>query len=191
LTAVGVAAAGAHGPSLAALGLPGDAGAALARYLDLLSAWSTRINLTAARTPEERVAVLVAPVVPMAAGLERGMVIDVGSGNGSPGLVLGLLRPDLAVTLLEPRQKRWAFLREAARAAGRPDIEVLRSRHDAYPGPAAQTVVLRALALSLEDVVPLVKPGGRVLVWGPRPTDSLAYAEEPTGMAGVHSFRRR
>ena len=48
-----------------------------------------------------------------------GALVDVGSGNGSPGLVLALLRDDLSVTLLEPRQKRWAFLREASRRAGR------------------------------------------------------------------------
>ena len=64
-----------------------------------------------------RVALLVAPVLPLADLLEPGELLDVGSGNGSPGLVLALLRPRLDVTLLEPRQRRWAFLREAARAA--------------------------------------------------------------------------
>ena len=49
---------------------------------------------------------------------EPGSLIDVGSGNGSPGLVLALVRDDLEVTLLEPRARRWAFLREAARASG-------------------------------------------------------------------------
>ena len=35
----------------------------LARYLDLLAAWSARVNLTAARTPARRVEVLVAPAL--------------------------------------------------------------------------------------------------------------------------------
>lgn len=188
---MGGAATGGHGPFLAALGLEGDAAQALARYLDLLAAWSARVNLTAARTPAERVAVLVAPVAPLAPRLEAGLLLDVGSGNGSPGLVLGLIRRDLPVTLLEPRQKRWAFLREAVRASGRPDIGVLRSRHDAYSGPPARTVSLRALALSLDDVAGLVETGGRVLAWGPRPRESAAYTEEPRPLAGVHAFRRR
>lgn len=187
---MGVTAPGAHGPSLAALGLEADVAHALARYLDLLSSWSARVNLTAAGTPAERVAVLVAPVVPLGRSLEPGLLLDVGSGNGSPGLVLGLLRRDLPVTLLEPRQKRWAFLREAVRAAGRPDIEVLRARHDTYPGPRAQTVCLRALALSLDAVVGLVRPGGRVLVWGARPPEPREYSEESRLAPGVHSYRR-
>jgi 16S rRNA G527 N7-methylase RsmG len=37
-------------------------------------------------------------------------VLDVGSGNGLPGLPLAILRPDLMVTLLEPRGRRVAFL---------------------------------------------------------------------------------
>jgi 16S rRNA (guanine527-N7)-methyltransferase len=179
----------AHRPHLDALGLAEDAARGLEAYLGLLAAWSGRINLTGARTPAERVAVLVAPVVPAAPLAAPGRLIDVGSGNGSPGLVLALLRPDLAVTLLEPRQKRWAFLREAARAAGRPDIEIRRERHDAYPGPPAATVTVRALALPLPALEPLLLPGGRVLVFGGPPRGTEGWVEEPAGH-GVRVFRR-
>ncbi|HEV7502627.1 MAG TPA: RsmG family class I SAM-dependent methyltransferase, partial [Vicinamibacteria bacterium] len=120
----------------------------------------------------------------------EGPLLDIGSGNGSPGLVLGLLRPDLVVTLLEPRQKRWAFLREAGRAAGRPEIEVLRARHDGYSGPPAQTVTFRALALSLRDVAGLVVPAGRVVVWGARPPDTAGFRAEARLGADTHVFRR-
>ncbi|HVR71058.1 MAG TPA: RsmG family class I SAM-dependent methyltransferase [Vicinamibacteria bacterium] len=179
----------AHRHPLEALGLPAAATQGLAAYLDLLAAWTRRVNLTGARTPAERVALLVAPVVPAAPWPAPGRLIDVGAGNGSPGLVLALLRPDLEVTLLEPRQKRWAFLREAGRAAGRPDLTIRRERHDAYPGPPAATVTLRALALPLPALVPLVIPGGRVLVFGGRPRAAEGWAEEPPG-PGFRVFRR-
>jgi 16S rRNA (guanine527-N7)-methyltransferase len=94
--------------------MAGEAAERVGRYLDLVAAWNPRVNLTGARTAAERVAVLVGPVAPVAEALHPGLLLDVGSGNGSPGLVLALLRPDLPVTLLEPRQRRWAFLREAA-----------------------------------------------------------------------------
>ena len=183
--------AGAHDPHLAALGLtPGDV-AALSRYLDLVADWNPRVNLTGARTPAERVAILVAPVAPLAPILEKGHLIDVGSGNGSPGLVLALLRPDLSAILLEPRQRRWAFLREAARAVGRPDVDVRRQRHDGYDGPPAQTVSLRALALSLHELAPLVAAGGRVLVWGVPPAEDASFLVEAAPRPGVHVRRRR
>jgi 16S rRNA (guanine527-N7)-methyltransferase len=148
--------------------VPDAVRAGLERYLDLLAAWSARVNLTGAATPADRVALLVGDVLPAAPLLRPGRLIDVGSGNGSPGLVLALLRPELPVALLEPRQRRWAFLREACRAAGRPDVEVRRQRHDQYDGPRAATLTVRALDLPLASLAPLVEEGGRVLYFRSR-----------------------
>ncbi len=183
-----------HRSHLEALGLAGAAVDRLGRYLDLLAAWSARMNLTAAVTPAERVRLLVAPILPAAPVPAPGRLIDIGSGNGSPGLVLALLRPDLEVTLLEPRQKRWAFLREAARAADRPDVTVRRERHDAYPGPAAATVTLRALALSLPEIAPLVEEGGRALIFGATPRDAPGWVRESGHLrpgGAFHAWKRQ
>jgi 16S rRNA (guanine527-N7)-methyltransferase len=185
-----VGASPGHDAPLAALGLDRGQAAALGRYLDLVAAWSPRVNLTGARTPAERVAVLVAPVVAVAPRLDPGPLLDIGSGNGSPGLVLAILRPDLPATLLEPRQRRWAFLREAARQGGRSDLAVLRCRHDGYRGPPARTVTLRALAVPLRELAPLVLPGGQLLVWGPAPAVGEGFAAEVSPAAGVHVRRR-
>jgi 16S rRNA (guanine527-N7)-methyltransferase len=138
------------------------------------------------------VRLLVGDVLPVARLPAPGSLVDVGSGNGSPGLVLALVRDDLEVTLLEPRARRWAFLREAARAASR-SVRVLRVRHDGYPGPPARTVTLRAVALPLAELAALVSPGGRVLVFGGRPQVGGPF--EATGEAeglpgGVTAFRR-
>ena len=159
---------------------------ALGLYLDLLATWNARLNLTGLRGPEARVAVLVGDVLPLAPRLEAGLLVDVGSGNGSPGLVLALLRPEIPVTLLEPRTRRWAFLREAARAAGRPDIQVLRVRHDAYAGPPARSLTLRALALPLAELLPLLEEGGRIYVLGRPPRCEPPFvAERKAGRAHV------
>jgi 16S rRNA (guanine527-N7)-methyltransferase len=152
---------------------------ALSAYLDLLAAWSRRVNLTGAATPSRRVDVLVAPVLPALPRLAPGAVIDVGSGNGSPGLVVALLEPARPVTLLEPRARRWAFLREAARAGGRADVTVLKERHEAYAGPPAANVTLRALRLPLASLRALVSDGGRVLVFGPAPAPDPGWREVP------------
>jgi 16S rRNA (guanine527-N7)-methyltransferase len=134
--------------------------------------------------------VLVAPVAPVAAHLDPGHLLDIGSGNGSPGLVLALLRPDLPATLLEPRQRRWAFLREAARAGGRGDVRVVRARHDAYDGPAGRTVTIRALRLPPADLERLVAPGGTLLIWGPAPEAGEAFHRMAPPAPGVHALRR-
>jgi 16S rRNA (guanine527-N7)-methyltransferase len=182
-----------HHAALAALGLDPAASGALDAYLSLLARWADRTSLTGARTAEERVGLLVAPVLPAVPHLEGPDLIDVGSGNGSPGLVLALLRPELKVGLLEPRQRRWAFLREAARAAGRPDITVFRGRHRDWPGPPAATVTLRALRLAPAELAPLTRPGGLLLVFGrvegePGPFRELE-PEPALAAAGVHRLR--
>lgn len=187
------AAGSPHRPALEQLGLPEPAVAALARYLDLLADWGRRVNLTGARTPAGRVARLVEDVLPALPLVRAGRLVDLGSGNGSPGLVLALLRPELKTTLIEPRLRRWAFLREAVREAGRPDVAVERARHDGYTGAPARTLTLRALALPLADLAGLVEPGGSLLVFGGRPQAQAPFALEqvsalPRGR--LFAFRR-
>lgn len=179
-----------HGPWLQAAGAPPDASLPLTRYLDLVAAWNGRVNLTGARSAAERVRILVAPVLPVAALLEAGTLVDIGSGNGSPGLILALLRPDLDVTLLEPRQRRWAFLREAARTTGRPDVLVLRARHDGRQVSPARTVTLRALRLSLREIDACVEPRGRVVVWGQPLAPAAGFRGEPAPAPDVHVYRK-
>ncbi len=162
----------------------------LATYLAHLARWNQRLNLTGLTTAEARARVLIGDVLPALARIPPGRLIDVGSGNGSPGLVFAAARDDLSVTLLEPRHKRWAFLRDAARAMGRPGIDVRRQRHDEYDGPPAESVVVRALRLPLDELAALVGPGGQVLVFGEQPLAGAAFVQEPTPGLPCHAFRR-
>jgi 16S rRNA (guanine527-N7)-methyltransferase len=96
-------------------------------------------------------------------------VIDAGSGAGLPGLVLALVRPDLDVTLVEPKLRATTFLSEVVTALGLEGrVTVVRARAEECHGrlPAAEVVVVRALAPldRLTDwCLPLAKVGGRVL----------------------------
>jgi len=54
-------------------------------------------------------------------------VVDVGSGAGLPGIPLGLARPDLSLSLVEPMARRVEFLEEAVAELGRP-WRVVRGR---------------------------------------------------------------
>jgi 16S rRNA (guanine527-N7)-methyltransferase len=177
--------------ALDALDLPPASFRSLLAYLRCLDAWAARINLTGARTAGERIRLLVTGIVPLAPRLVAGSLLDIGSGNGSPGLVLAALRPELPATLLEPRQRRWAFLREAARAMDRTDVEILRQRHDEYRGPAAANVVVRAVALPLRELAPLTAPHGQVLLIGRREEGAAGF-EEPEALGGsTFLYRRR
>jgi 16S rRNA (guanine527-N7)-methyltransferase len=88
-------------------------------WLDRLEEWNARVDLTAARSTEELVDLMLADAFVVAPRIPRGVrVVDVGSGAGAPGLAIALLRPDLPVTLVEPLGKRVAFLRTVIGALG-------------------------------------------------------------------------
>jgi len=81
-------------------------------WLDLLASWNQKIDLTAARSAEELVDLMLVDALVLARHEPSGAaVVDVGTGAGAPGLALGIVRPDLALTLVEPLAKRVAFLR--------------------------------------------------------------------------------
>jgi 16S rRNA (guanine527-N7)-methyltransferase len=94
-------------------------------------------------------------------------VIDVGSGAGLPGLVLGIARPDLRITLLEPLARRVTFLEEVVAELGLTGVAVVRGRAEESVGRLAADVVTARAVAPLDRLagwcLPLVAPGGRLL----------------------------
>lgn len=93
-------------------------------------------------------------------------VLDVGSGAGLPGVPLAIVRPDVAVTLVEPLLRRATFLEEVVGLLALGNLDVVRSRAEDLPGGAADVVVARAvapLARLAAWTLPLLRPGGRLV----------------------------
>ena len=88
----------------------------LAAYAKLLERWSARHNLVRYRDRQELVERHIADALAAAPQLaDSGSLLDIGSGAGLPGVPLLIVRPGWRGFLLEPRQKRWAFLRLVVR----------------------------------------------------------------------------
>lgn len=101
----------------------------LVRYAELLERWSERHNLVCFSSREELVERHILDSLAAAPLLDdSGRLLDVGSGAGLPGVPLLAVRPLWSGVLLEPRQKRWAFLRTAVREL-QLEAEVARSRY--------------------------------------------------------------
>jgi 16S rRNA (guanine527-N7)-methyltransferase len=105
--------------------------------------------------------VLLAPL------LSSGVVGDVGSGAGLPGLVLAIARPDVSFVLIEPMERRVAWLLDESKRLELTNVTVLRARaEEARPQPLLDQVTARAVsALSklIPLCVPLVRAGGELL----------------------------
>jgi 16S rRNA (guanine527-N7)-methyltransferase len=126
-------------------------------------------GLTAVSDRNEARRVHVDDALAAADVLEAGPVVDVGSGGGSPGIPIAVARPDLRVVLLEAQRRKCAFLEAAA--AELPNVAVVCARaedHGRGNGRDAYgTAVAQALApppVALEWCLPLVRPGGKVIL---------------------------
>jgi 16S rRNA (guanine527-N7)-methyltransferase len=97
-----------------------------------------------------------------------GLVADVGSGAGLPGIPLAMARDDLRITLLEPLLRRTTFLEEVVDLLGLDNVNVVRGRAEEMIGylPAVDVVTARAVA-PLDRLagwgLPLLRPHGEML----------------------------
>lgn len=119
---------------------------------------------------------LVAPL------LRSGRVGDVGSGAGLPGLVLAIMRPDVSFTLIEPMERRVAWLERQARELDLSNVEVVRARaEEVSPKAALDQVTARAVS-ALRTLVPLtaplVRPGGELVLMKGAGVDGEVQAAE-------------
>lgn len=111
-------------------------------------------------------------------GIE-GPIVDVGSGGGAPGIPLAVSLPDREVTLLEANGRKCGFLRLWAPA----NATVVQGRAEEQQTDRFGVAVAKALApppVAAEWCLPLVRPGGAVVLWvGP-----TADAERIARVAG-------
>jgi 16S rRNA (guanine527-N7)-methyltransferase len=164
---------------LAAAGVGAELASGLARFVVLLGRWQDATNLIGDVSVDS---MLTDHVLESLAGArflpEGGRLLDVGSGNGLPAVPLLLARPGLKGVLLEPRERRWAFLKEAVRELG-VDAEVRRERlgehHESHD---AMSVRALAVATWAPLCAKAVRPGGAVVYWASR------APEELPGLAG-------
>lgn len=161
----------------------------LCAYYNLLEFWNEKINLTAFSlkdAPDDAIdRLLVEPLVAakhmagahhghshMAAG-EHPVVLDIGSGGGSPALPLKLAIPGMKLRMVESKTRKSAFLREAVRVLSltNADVETARAE-ELLTRPelheSQDFVTVRAVRLELKLLVKLqafLKTGGRILMF--------------------------
>jgi 16S rRNA (guanine527-N7)-methyltransferase len=110
-----------------------------------------------------------------------GMLVDVGSGAGLPGIVLAILIPELQVILLEPMARRVEFLEMCVAELELSNAAVLRGRAEDLAGQLSADVVTARAVAPLEKLAglcaSLARPGGRVVaIKGASAGEELARA---------------
>ncbi|MGX5697403.1 16S rRNA (guanine(527)-N(7))-methyltransferase RsmG [Agromyces soli] len=120
---------------------------------------------------------LVAPL------LRPGRVGDVGSGAGLPGIVLAIARPDVSFVLIEPMERRVAWLERQVAELDLANVEVVRARAEEVKlrGQLDQVTAraVSALRTLVPITAPLVRTGGElVLMKGSGVDGEISAAEK-------------
>jgi 16S rRNA (guanine527-N7)-methyltransferase len=149
----------------------------LARYLAELDLWRRRTNLTGPMSGEELVSHALESTIGEKLISDGARLLDIGSGAGLPGVPLALARPDLVVTLLEPRAKRAAFLRHVIKTVPVQNAAVLEDRIENLEEPLYDVATIRALGNIEKTLCPpnFLGPQGTLISWT---TDAQGLASE-------------
>lgn len=167
----------------------------LKRYVEAVMDAPQHLHLTADRNPKEfwlrhvQDAILLHDLIPAEYRKPRARVLDVGSGNGVPGIPLAIVEPQWGVELLDSDTKKCGFLdtfckkyaiRNVRVIVGRAEVLGQGALRDCYDIVFARA--LSKLPVALELSAAFVTLGGILIVphgtsWDAELKDSLEAVE--------------
>ena len=148
---------------------------ALLAYLDAMLDENRSVNLTAVRDPDRALVLHATDSLAVAlalAGTAPESCLDLGTGNGFPGVAVKVLCPDARVVLLDRTRKKLDAVRRALERARIGGVETLHA--DACQARAAgleghfELVTARAVGapeLVAQLAAPLLAAGGHLCLW--------------------------
>lgn len=130
----------------------------------------------------------------LAPELGSGTLADIGSGAGLPGLVVAIIRPDIECTLIEPMERRVAWLSEQVELLQLKNVRVVRARAEDLHGKHTFDYVTARAVSALAKLIPLAAPlattGGELMFMkGARVHEELQAAQGVATRAGLTDVR--
>lgn len=146
----------------------------LAIHLAMTMKWSRAISLTAIRSVDEAVRRHIHESLIASARVDPGAgpLLDVGSGNGYPGIPIKIARPELRATFLEPHLRRSVFLERVIATLKLRNAVVRRDRidrpEDLIRYAPIGTLTMRAVNAAetlLQGASAALTPAGTILIF--------------------------
>ncbi len=148
----------------------------LLTYLNELLRWNKKINLCGIRSFEELVDTLLYEslyLCKVEEFLAAEDILDIGSGGGFPALPLAVVFDKKSFTLLEPREKRYAFLCHIKRLCGLENVDIKMMRLEEFIDQQQgiscfKCITMRAVG-DMENIIQqaqsLLAPGGSIITY--------------------------
>ncbi|HKQ75884.1 MAG TPA: 16S rRNA (guanine(527)-N(7))-methyltransferase RsmG [Blastocatellia bacterium] len=152
----------------------------LSKYFEIVLKWNARLHLTTLTQPQDFFDrhILESSFSESLFLPSVNQVWDIGSGLGVPGIVVAILRPDLAVHLVEAGRNRSLFLEEAAAHLRLSNVKVIESRFESIKSiPAESCLTARAIE-GMEKLLPEIINSGseaaQILIFGAKNLEEKA-----------------
>ncbi len=115
------------------------------QFASLLKQWGAVHNLSAQLQDEQIEENIIDSIYPLKFLNSFDTLIDIGTGAGYPGMILGIARPEAKIVLCEPKAKRVAFLNFVKNSLGLKNVEVVQNRVENLPPQSFDLITSRAV----------------------------------------------
>ncbi|MFW5450340.1 MAG: 16S rRNA (guanine(527)-N(7))-methyltransferase RsmG [Methylophagaceae bacterium] len=154
----------------------------LMSYVQLLAKWNKTYNLTSVREPADMISRHILDSLAILPYLTGNSLLDVGTGAGLPGIPIAIVRPDIAITLLDSNSKKTRFLQQAKAELALTNVTVVHARIEQANLAKFAMVTARAFA-TVADIIDLAgrhcdDAGCLLLMKGTDPQDELGVIGE-------------
>lgn len=164
----------------------------LVAYVELIAKWNKAFNLTSVREPGEMISRHILDSLAILPYLKGDSLLDVGTGAGLPGIPVAILKPEMAVTLLDSNSKKTRFLQQAKAELKLENITVIHSRVEEADLPKFDLVTARAFS-TIDDIIDLAgrhcdDAGCLVLMKGLYPQEELQAVTNGFSLQDIQSL---
>ena len=140
----------------------------LLRYLSLILKWNRIYNLSAIRDPIESVKKHLLDSLSIIHFVQPGLLLDVGSGAGLPGIVIAIMKPETKVFVLDSVGKKCRFMQAVKSELALENLIVVNSRVESFkPKKSFSQITSRAFAevsKTIQLTKHLLEENGRYLL---------------------------
>ncbi len=131
----------------------------LSHYIALIHKWSRVIQLISDGDKEQIIERHIVNSLIIFNQIETdkySQIADIGSGNGFPGIVLGIFYPEKSITLIENRSKKASFLNQAIYELELINMNVFSANAEKYDFTQTDIILSRAFG-DIKKVLSVIK----------------------------------
>ena len=140
----------------------------LLKFHGLIIKWNKVYNLSAIRDPLESIKKHFLDSISILSFIKPGLLLDVGSGAGLPGIIIAIMMPKTSVFVIDSVGKKCRFMQTVKTELSLTNLTVVNSRvelfnyHQSFPQVTSRA--FSDVATTIEKVKHLIADDGRYLM---------------------------